>query len=88
MKCLNCLNIISCFESSNIFSLTDTEVSDKLQKNPCIVIIYMEDNLDNMFPDILVNEYELAFPISYHMLNKGTLGDKYEIDNQDKYMIA
>jgi len=75
-------------ESSNMFSLTDAEVSAKLEKNTSIVIIYMEDNLDNMFPDILVKEYELAFPISYHMLNKSILGEKYEIDNQDKYMIA
>ena len=48
----------------------------------------MEDTLDNLLPDILVKEYESAFPISYHMLNKSTLGDKYEIENQDKYMIA
>jgi len=75
-------------ESSNIFSLTDAEVSAKLENNSCIVIHYMEDTLDNLFPDILVKEYESAFPISYHMLNKSTLGDKYEIDNQDKYMIA
>jgi len=75
-------------ECSNMFSLTETEVSAKLENNSCIVIHYMEDTLDNMFPDILVKEYESAFPISYHMLNKSTLGNKYEIDNQDKYMIA
>lgn len=75
-------------ECTNMFSLTDAEVSAKLENNSCIVIHYMEDTLDNMFPDILVKEYESAFPISYHMLNKGILGAKYEIDNQDKYMIA
>lgn len=75
-------------ESSSMFSLTDTEINSKLEKNDCIVIHYMEDTLDNIFPDILVKEYELAFPISYHMLNKSILGEKYEIDNQEKYMIA
>jgi hypothetical protein len=75
-------------ESSNMFSLTDTEVCTKLERNDCIVIHYMEDTLDNILPDILVKEYGLAFPISYHMLNKSILGDKYEIDKQDKYMIA
>jgi hypothetical protein len=75
-------------ECSKIFSLTDGEINAKLERNDCIVIHYMEDTLDNIFPDILVKEYESAFPISYHMLNKSILGDKYEIDNQDKYMIA
>jgi hypothetical protein len=75
-------------ECSNMFSLTDPEVSAKLERNDCIVIHYMEDTIDNLLPDILVREYGLAFPISYHMLNKSILGDKYEIDKQDKYMIA
>jgi hypothetical protein len=75
-------------ECSNMFSLTDEEVSSKLERNDCIVIHYMEDTIDNLLPDILVREYGLAFPISYHMLNKSILGDKYEIDKQDKYMIA
>ena len=75
-------------ECSNMFSLTDPEVSTKLERNDCIVIHYMENTLDNLLPDILVREYGLAFPISYHMLNKSILGDKYEIDKQDKYMIA
>ena len=81
-------NYIIHTECSNMFSLTDAEVSVKLENNSCIVIHYIEDTLDNLFPDILVKEYEAAFPISYHMLNKSTLGEKYEIDNQDKYMIA
>jgi hypothetical protein len=75
-------------ECSNMFSLTDPEVSAKLERNDCIVIHYMEDTIDNLLPDILVREYGLAFPISYHMLNKSILGDKYEINKQDKYMIA
>ena len=74
-------------ECSNMFSLTADEINAKLERNDCIVIHYMEDTLDNLLPDILVKEYETAFPISYHMLNKGILGDKYEIENQDKYMI-
>ena len=75
-------------ECSNMFSLTDDEVSAKLERNDCIIIHYMDDTIDNLLPEILIREYGLAFPISYHMLNKSILGDKYEIDKQDKYMIA
>ena len=75
-------------ETSNTLSLTDANINEKLERNNCIVIHYMENTLDNLLPDILVKEYEMAFPISYHMLNKSILGDKYEIDNQGKYMIA
>ena len=81
-------NYILHTESSNMFSLTDDDINTKLERNDCIVIHYMEDTLDNLLPDILVKEYGSAFPISYHMVNKGILGDKYEINNQDKYMIA
>lgn len=81
-------NYVLYTECSNMFSLIDSEISTMLEKNDCIVIHYMEDTLDNLLPDILVKEYDSAFPISYHMLSKGILGDKYEIDKQDKYMFA
>jgi len=74
-------------ESSNTLSLTDDDINIKFVDNKCIVIIYNDESTDTILPDILVKEYESAYPISYHMLNKSILGDKYEIDNQDKFMI-
>ena len=74
-------------EASNRFSLSDDEISDILEVKDTIVIQYTNEDLDTILPDILVNEYEQFTPISYHMLNKGILGDKYEIEKQDKYMV-
>jgi len=74
-------------ECSNTLSLTDEDINTKFGKNGCIVIQYEEDNIDTILPDILAKEYETAYPISYHMLDKSILGYKYDIDNQDKYMI-
>lgn len=75
------------YEASNRFSLTDDEIRDILEVKDTIVIQYTNEDLDTILPDILVNEYEQFTPISYHMLNKGILGDKYEIEKQDKYMV-
>jgi len=74
-------------EGSTRFSLSDDEVMNILAVKDTIVIQYENEELDTILPDILVNEYEQFTPISYHMLNKGILGDKYEIENQDKYMV-
>ena len=74
-------------ESSNTLSLTDDDINIKFGDNKCIVIIYNDESTDTILPDILVKEYESSYPISYHMLNKKILGDKYDIDNQDKFMI-
>lgn len=75
------------YEASNRFSLSDDEIRDILEVKDTIVIQYTNEDLDTILPDILVNEYEQFTPISYHMLNKGILGDKYEIEKQDKYMV-
>ena len=74
-------------ETSTRFSLLDDEIRDILTVKDTIVIQYENEDLDTILPDILVNEYEQFTPISYHMLNKGILGDKYEIEKQDKYMV-
>jgi hypothetical protein len=75
-------------ESSAQFSLSDDDINIQFGHKKCIMIQYNDETIDNILPDILVKEYESAYPISYHMLDKGILGDKYEIDNQDKYMIS
>ena len=75
------------YEASNRFSLSDDEIRDILEVKDTIVIQYTNEDLDTILPDILVNEYEQFTPISYHMLNKSILGDKYEIEKQDKYMV-
>ncbi len=74
-------------ELGRSFSLTDDDINTKFGKNGCIIIQYEDEDLDTLLPDILAKEYEASYPISYHMLNKSILGDKYEIEKQDKYMI-
>ena len=74
-------------EASNRFSLSDDEINGIMAVKDSIVIQYTNEDLDTILPDILVNEYEQFTPISYHMLNKVILGDKYEIEKQDKYMV-
>ena len=74
-------------EASKRFSLSDDDIRDIMAIKDTIVIQYVDDDLDTILPDILVNEYEQFTPISYHMLNKSILGDKYEIEKQDKYMV-
>ena len=74
-------------EASNRFSLSDDEIRGIMAVKDSIVIQYTNEDLDTILPDILVDEYEQFTPISYHMLNKGILGDKYEIEKQDKYMV-
>ena len=74
-------------ELSKSFSLTDDDINITFGKNGCIIIQYEDDDLETLLPDLLAKEYEMAFPISYHVLNKSILGDKYEIDKQDKYTI-
>ena len=67
--------------------MTDDDINGTLATKDSIVIQYTDEDFDTILPDLLVKEYESFLPISYHMLNKSILGDKYEIDNQDKYMI-
>ena len=74
-------------ENTNRFTLTDDDINGTLATKDSIVIQYTDEDFDTILPDLLVKEYESFLPISYHMLNNGILGDKYEIDNQDKYMI-
>jgi hypothetical protein len=80
-------NYIMYNESNKTLSLTDDDINTQFTNNQCIIIQYLNDELDTIMPDILVKEYESAFPISYHMLHKSLLGDKYEVEKQDKYMI-
>lgn len=74
-------------EKTNRFSLTDDIINGLLREKDTIVIQYENEELDTILPDLLVKEYESFTPISYHMLNKGILGEKYEVENQDKYMV-
>ena len=74
-------------EKTNRFSLTDDIINGFLASKDTIVIQYENEELDTILPDLLVKEYDSFLPISYHMLNKNILGDKYEIDDQDKYSV-
>jgi hypothetical protein len=74
-------------ETNKKLSLTDDDIHSQFANNQCIIIQYINDDLETIMPDVLVKEYDSAFPISYHLLDKRLLGDKYEIENQDNYMI-
>jgi hypothetical protein len=74
-------------EKTKQCSLTDDIINGLFGMKNLIVIQYENEDLDTLLPDLLVKEYEQFVPISYHILNKVTLGDKYEIDNQDKFMV-
>ena len=74
-------------ETNKKLSLTDDDIHSQFANNQCIIIQYINDDLETVMPDVLVKEYESAFPISYHLLDKRLLGEKYEIENQDNYMI-
>ena len=80
-------NYATHIETTNRFSLTDDIINGLLGEKNTIVIQYENEELDTILPDLLVKEYEMFTPISYHMLNKSMLGEKYEVENQDKYMI-
>jgi len=80
-------NYATHIEKTNRFSLTDDIINGLLGEKDTIVIQYENEELDTILPDLLVKEYESFTPISYHMLNKGILGEKYEVENQDKYMV-
>ena len=80
-------NYIVHTEPMKTLSLTDEDINNKFGAHKCIIIQYEDEDIDTILPDIMSKEYELAYPISYHILSKNILGDKYEIDKQDKYMI-
>jgi len=80
-------NYVTHIEKTNRFSLTDDIINGLLGEKDTIVIQYENEELDTILPDLLVKEYESVTPISYHILNKSILGEKYEVENQDKYMV-
>jgi len=68
-------------------SLTDDVINGVLGRKDLISINYVNEDLDTILPDLLVKKYEQFIPISYHILDKTTLGEKYEVDNQDKFLV-
>jgi len=74
-------------EKTILCSLTDDIINRLLGKKDLIVIQYENEQLATILPDLLVKKYEQFIPISYHILDKTTLGEKYEIDDQDKFMV-
>jgi hypothetical protein len=80
-------NYMSHIEKTNEFSLTDDIINGLLASKDTIVIQYENEDIVNILPYLLVKSYESFCPISYHILNKNILGDKYDIDKQDQYMV-
>ena len=57
----------------------------KYVSSDCI-IIQSDDNRNN--PNVLVKSFEQFTPLSYHMLNKDTLGEQYDNNIHDNYEIV
>jgi hypothetical protein len=73
-----------CMESNNEFSLSDKEI-EALYPEPVIIICYL--NSHDINPDILVKEYDNFTSLSWHILDKSLLDEKYISENNKKYMI-
>ena len=67
---------------NNIVRL-DQMIEDKFNSATCIVL-----KNSNNGPNILVKEYDAFQPLSFHSLNKDTLGETYDATIADKYTIA
>ena len=80
-------NYMSHIEKTNRFSLTDDIINGLLGSKDTIVIQYENECIETLLPNLLVKEYESFCPISYHILDKSILGDKYDIDKQNKYTV-
>jgi hypothetical protein len=61
-------------EPKDEFALTDEEIVEKYPE-PCIIIGYLD--VHKIKPTVLVKEYVSFFPLSYHLLDKSSLGDSY-----------
>jgi len=53
-----------------------------------IIIIENQEMNNNVNSNILVKEYELFQPLSFHCLDKDVLGEKYDIKTKSTYMIV
>ncbi len=71
-------------EPNREFGLTDTDM-ELLYPEPVVIICYLNDH--EIKPDILVKVYDNFASLSYHILDKGLLGEMYICENNKKYMI-
>lgn len=58
------------------------------EANADTIIIETKKENENINTNILVKEYALFQPLSFHSLDKDTLGEKYDIQKQSTYMIV
>jgi hypothetical protein len=75
-------------ENSQICYLDNPITDDLINESGCLII---GSNNFNIKQDILVNEYELFFPLSFHELDKSLLGQSYQANPNDVtvyYMIS
>jgi hypothetical protein len=80
------INRYSLFVENSKIHLLDIPVSDELFcDTECLII---SNNNSVIKQDIVVKEYELFFPLSFHELNKTLLGKKYKPDDENEYMIS
>jgi hypothetical protein len=70
-------------EPKDEFALTDEEIDEKYPE-PCIIIGYLD--VHKIKPTVLVKEYVSFFPLSYHLLDKSSLGDSYNLVQNKIYI--
>lgn len=75
-------------ENSQIFYLDKPITDDLMNETGCLMIYNGLFNNSDIKPDILVNEYELFFPLSFHELDKSILGKSYQPADDKVYMIS
>jgi len=65
-------------------SLSEKEI-EMFYPEPVITICYSNEH--EIKPDVLVKEYDYSVSLSYHILDKSLLGEKYISENNKSYMI-
>ena len=71
-------------ESEREFSLTDVAIETSYPE-PTMMICY--SSVHEIKPDVLVKNYENFVSLSFHMINKSSLDDRFKKTNNSNYMI-
>jgi hypothetical protein len=71
---VNIVHDIFDIDSISMYSLADS--------------IIIQSSKNDFGPNILVKKFEQFVPISYHMLDKNTLGEQYNYNKHDEYTIV
>lgn len=74
--------------SEDTYTAEFEEMMSETYETETIIIIENQKENDDIKSNILVKEFELFQPMSFHCLDKDILGEKYDIKKQSTYMIV